>query len=176
MEITETQNIIGWLTGVLAVGIISIITGVYSIIKSGRMLPKELKGADLENRSKEVSIADQLDELATKAAEKTLKTQEKYDKLEERYCLLEDRVTEQDKVINHQNALIKEQTIRLDAQEVKVKEQDDEIYLLREELEGAKLYNESLIKQMQEAGVIPLPRPEPIVKTNKKKRGMNNGE
>ena len=65
MEITEAQNIIGWLLGVLAVGIISIITGIYSIIRSGKLMPKELKGVDLDNRSKEVSIADQLDELAT---------------------------------------------------------------------------------------------------------------
>ena len=175
MEITEAQNIIGWLLGVLAVGIISIITGIYSIIRSGKLMPKELKGVDLDNRSKEVSIADQLDELATKAAEKTLKTQEKYDRLEELYCSLEIRVNEQDKVILNQNSLIGEQTNRLDIQEIKIREQDEEIFILKEELEGAKLYNETLIKQMQEAGVIPLPRPE-IPSKLLRKKGVTNGK
>ena len=99
---TETTEMINWVVGVFLVGIISLIGGAISVIKAMRMLPKEEHSADLDNiskslelKSREVSIADQLDALATKAAEKTIKVQDRLDKLEEDYDTLESIIREQ---------------------------------------------------------------------------------
>lgn len=143
------QELIQWFIGVLVVSLISSITGIISIIKAGKMVPREIKGADLNNKSKEVSIADQYDILATKAAEKTLKMQDRLDKLETDYDALEDTIRRQADIIEKQN-------VRLDAQEQKIMEQDVEIDKLKCELNNSEQYNKALIQQMREQKLIPL--------------------
>lgn len=119
-------------------------------------MPKEIKSADLDNRSKEVSIANQYDELATKAAEKTLKTQERLTKIEDDYNNLSIKVTAQEEIMRQQAIIIKEQSSRLDIQEKKIREQEEEITLLKCELNNAQIYNTALIQQMREQSIIPL--------------------
>lgn len=155
MDFTQIQDVIGWVIGLFASSIIAIVVGIISIIKSGRMLPKDLRKADLENKDKEVSIADQLDEIATRAADRALKTQERLDNLEVDYLVLKNRVTEQDQIIREQAKIIKEQSERLKS--------------LSDELCNTQAYNSALIKQMHNANMIPVE----MINVNKKLHGLD---
>lgn len=175
-----TQDLITWIIGALLINIVTLGVSIISWIKSAKMMPKEIKGAELNNISKEISIANQLDELATKAADRTLKTQSRLDKLELDYENLEAKVKEQDEIIRTQNNTIKEQTGRLDMQDKKMKEQEDEIEFLKCELKNSKLYNQSLINQMREKNIIPIDiaviQAEDCEKKKRKKMNLSKEE
>lgn len=170
---TQIKDIVGWIIGIVLLNISTVIASVIVWVKAIKMMPKEVKGADLNNISKEVSIASQYDELATKAAEKTLKMQERLSKLEEDYEKLNDKVDEQDSIIKEQAQIIKEQSLRLDAQDTKIKEQEEEIELLKCELNNAQSYNSALIQQMKDKNIIPIENtatnPKDCKKTKNKK-------
>lgn len=151
-----TKEVIVWILVVIGTNLSAVILAVLSWIKAAKMIPREIKGSDLDNRSKEVSIADQLDELATRAADKAIKSQERLDKLESDYDLLKDKVQTQDDIIKDQADIINKQSIRLDLQEKKIMEQEEEITLLKCELNNAQLYNQALISQMREKSIIPI--------------------
>lgn len=192
MDTSQAQNLIGWFLGVLGIGVISIITGIYSVIKVSKMIPREVRGADLDNLSKEISIADQFDELATKAADKAIKAQTRVDELEKKYCEMEEdfkeqkvllsnlsaRSEEQDILIAEQAAVIEEQSKRLDLQDKKISEQEEEINLLHYELSNSNAYNLALIQQMKEQHIIPIEESAVIKndyeKSNRKKREFKN--
>lgn len=151
-----TQDLIVWIIGALLINLSTLAISIISWVKSAKMMPKEIKGADLNNISKEISIANQYDELATKAAEKALKLQERLDKIEDDYDSLSEKVDAQDIIIKQQAAIIKEQSARLDAQDTKIKEQEEEIENLKCELNNSQLYNYALISQMKEKNIIPV--------------------
>lgn len=149
MDITQVKDLIGWVLGVFVVGVISTITGVYNIIKAGRMLPKEMKNADLDNKEKEISIAGKMDEIATKAVDKTIKTQDRLDRLEGLYESLKDKVVEQEGIIEEQAKVIQEQKERLDKQEEVIED-------LRCELTITKAHNSALIQQLLDEKLEPV--------------------
>lgn len=167
----NAQALVNWLIGGLAAAIITSITGIFAIIKASRMMPKELKGADLNNRSKEISIADQYDELATRAADKAIRTQERLDKIEDDY----KKMKEEHEILLENYEALKE---KVETQEIKIKEQDEEIEKLRCELNNSKLYNDALIKQMKEANIIPIEKESlPLEKCKETKNGgKKNGK
>jgi len=195
MDFSEIRDLIGWGIGIFATSLIALIMGIINIVKSGKMLPSELKGADLNNKSKEVSLADQYDILATKAAEKVLKMQERLDKIDEDssimrgnfeamqedYEKLKDKVETQDCIIKKQELLIKEQGKRLDMQDNTIDGQKKEIETLTNKLNEAEKRNSELIKQLQTNGngVITTPLMEADKKekpkTTKKKKAVDNG-
>lgn len=195
MDITQVQNLIGWMVGVFFVGILSIISGVLAVIKAGKMNNREIKGADLSNKSKEVSIADQFEEIATKAAEKTLNTQLQLDKLQQDYKNVVERLEEQAKLMSDQADIIDEQSNRLDEQEEiikqqngrideqdrKIEDQNETIAVLECKLNNSEAYNKALIEQMKNAEITPVDlastKPEDCSKASmrrEEKRGKFN--
>lgn len=170
MDITEAKDLIYWIIGILLTSVTAGILGIINVVRAGKLLPKDMKGADLSNKSKEVSIAEQYDELATRAAEKVLKMQERLDKVEgdsetmelgfvslkKDYAELKEKIDTQAEIIEKQAIIIEEQSKRLDLQEKKIKDQQIEIELLKCELENAKAYNDALIEQMKIEKIIPV--------------------
>jgi len=185
MDFNEIKNATEWFFALLATSGIALILGLFNIIKSGKMLPRDIKKADLDNKSKEISIADQFNKLATDAAERALKLQEKIDMLESAsvslqsnftslnsdYALLKDMVEAQETVIGEQAIIIEEQSKRLDLQDAKIIEQQEEIETLKCELDNTRQYNEALIKQMRDAHIIPVD-----VKSISQKRCKDNSK
>jgi len=149
VDIGQIQNLVGWVIGVGIAGIISAIIGVISIVRSGKMLPKDLKGADLENKIKETNLADQYEEIADRAAQKVSKMQEKFDFLEIQLEQFKKQLEEQSKIITSQAETIKIQNERIDAQDV-------EIDKLKCEKSNSDIYIKELINQMEQASITPV--------------------
>jgi hypothetical protein len=158
MDIEKIQGLISWVIGVGAAGIISIIVGIISIIRSGRMLPRDLKAVDLENKMKETSLADQYEEIADRAAQKASKMQEKFDVLEIKLEEFKHQLEEQSKIITSQTLTIHMQSERIDAQDI-------EIEKLKCEKNNSDIYIEELINQIKQASIIPItPKNIPTLK------------
>jgi chromosome condensin MukBEF ATPase and DNA-binding subunit MukB len=154
----QTQNLIGWVIGTLVVGILSAVTGVVAIIRSGKMLSKDLKSADLENKLKETNLADQYEEIADRAAQKASKMQEKFDVLEIKLEEFKMQLEEQSKIITSQTLTIHMQSERIDAQDI-------EIEKLKCEKNNSDIYIEELINQIKQASIIPVnPKNIPTLK------------
>lgn len=127
----------------------SIILGVITWVKSAKLMPKELTKAELENRQAEVSLIDQYEMLATKAAEKAVNVQERLSKNEE-------DIETMKKTIKSQDETIRLQSLRLDQQDVKIREQTGEINGLVKKLNLSQAYNAALIKQMKNENLTPI--------------------
>jgi hypothetical protein len=174
MDIEKIQGLVGWVIGVGAAGIISIIIGVISIIRSGKMLPHDLKSADLENKMKETSLADQYEEIADRAAQKASKMQEKFEILEIKLEEFKLQLEEQRKIMASQAETIKVQSERIDAQDI-------EIGKLKCEKINSDIYIQELIKQIEDASITPInPKDIPTLKnceevSKVKKKRENNG-
>lgn len=171
------DNLITWIIVGLLTNLSALIAGIIAWIRSAKMMPKEVKGADLSNRSKEVSIADQFDALATKAAERAVQIQTRlsriesdYDTLKSEHDKLSTKVFEQEKVIREQELTISNQTCRINMQEKKIEDQDEIIATLRYDLDLAQEYNTKLRLQLTEFNIVPLENPKPKRKT---KNGTN---
>lgn len=156
MDISQAQDLVGWIIGLFASSFIAIAIGIINIVKSGKMLPREVKGADLDNdeknltnEEKRLGLAASYKAIAKQAADEALETNK-------RLCILEDKVNDQENVIKGQASIIEEQSKRLDLQDIKIKEQEEEIGVLRCELSNARTYNEALIQQMKNSQIIPI--------------------
>lgn len=163
MESTQIQEFVTWLIGGFFVSLVTFIGGVYAIVKSGRMIPREVKGADLKNKQAELDIVKQYDEIATMASDKTLKTQERLDKIEKDYNDLKrsnDALKENYEFLNNEYTSLREEhdvlKITVQTQEETIKRQEEEIYTLICELENARMYNDALIQQMKDKQIIPI--------------------
>jgi hypothetical protein len=151
------ENIITIITFLLGGGVFTGAIALIDFIKKSKMLKKDLKAADLDNKNKELEIAEQMEGMATRAIERAMGTQERLDKLEadylelkSNYLGLKDKVEKQDIIIAEQVEIIEELTC---------------------DLENNKLYNSALIKQMQDAEIIPIGiETLPIKDYNKKSR------
>lgn len=174
-----TKEVITWILITIATNLSAVVLAILSWVKAAKMLPKELKGSDLDNKSKEISIAEQYDEMATRAAQKTLDLQNKLDCLEINFneikksyetlslsCeKLSSRIGEQDEIIKKQSETINMQTMRLN-------EQEGEISSLRADLLLSQEYSQLLVNEMKLRNLTP---PEPP-KKQKKKNGNGNSE
>jgi uncharacterized coiled-coil protein SlyX len=162
MDVENIQGLVGWIIGVGITGLISIIIGVISIIRSGKMLPKDLKGADLSNEQKEADLAKIYKGIAAETAMETIE-------VNKRLSILEEKVHDQDIIIMKQNETIREQGEKIAAQ-------DEIISILRCKLDNSEKYNKALIEQMQREKIAPisqvnmaLPDCEEISKAKKKR-------
>ena len=139
MGIAEVTELFKWVIGIGVLAILSSIASIIGIVRSGRMLPLEVKGAVLDNKEKEVTIADKFEDIANKAADKALKAQGSLDELEElmntKLKILEDKI---------------------DNQNLKIAEQETEIASLKCEINNYKLYTSALIEQLRIANIIPV--------------------
>jgi len=142
MDITQVQGLVGWIIGILATSVVSGIIGIISIVRAGKMLPKDLRGADLENRSREVGIADQYEELAERAAQKTIKLQNRLDVYENGQLQLEAGQADLKRQLESQNEVIERQAETIEG--------------LICEINNYKTYTNALIEQIKEAQLIPI--------------------
>jgi len=156
VDITQIQDIAGWLIGIFATSVVTGIIGVISIIRAGKMLPKDLRNADLDNREKEIDIADKYEILAEKAAQKAIQLQDRLDKYENVQLQLKtdqndlkNKVDNQEIIIEKQASIIEKQAEKLDAQEVQIKG-------LICEINNYKIYTTELIQQLKNANVVPV--------------------
>lgn len=143
MDIAQWQNLIGWIIGVAAVGVLSLIGSLFAIIRSGKMLPKDLKGADIKNEQDEANLAQTYKAIATEAAQDALS-------LNQRLSDLEIKVHEQDILIMQQA-----ETIKLQGEQIAA--QDEIIAVLQCKLSNSEKYNKKLIEQMQREKITPIP-------------------
>ena len=118
MDITEIKDLIAWIIGLSATSVVALVVGVISIVRAGKLLPREVRGVDLDNRMKEADLALKMEGAADRALAKSQTMQMRLDTIEIKYDTLEDRVREQDKIIAAQTKIIEEQVSRLSAQEV----------------------------------------------------------
>ena len=174
MDITQIQGLIYWVIGIFGLSLVSLITGVYAIIRSGKMLPKELKGADLNNEGKEVDIAKLYKGLAAETALETLE-------VNKRLKALEDKVENQEGIIKNQASTIIIQSDRLDMQDKKIEQQDEIIFILECKLNNSEQYNKALIEQMQKERITPMSNVnmgmadcDKLSKTKKNRRNNDN--
>ncbi len=168
----------------IATGISALIVSIITWIKNARMMPRDEKKADLENKSKEISIVAQYEEMATKATEKALAAQERLNKIEdelermrEEIDALQTKISEQDKIIKQQAAIIEQQEARLNAQQAQIASQEEIINTLKTDLNICLQYSVDLINQMREQNIVPREMPkfktiseEQIEKTVRKKK------
>jgi uncharacterized coiled-coil protein SlyX len=139
MDITQITELVKWVIAIGFAGIISTITGIILIVKAGKMLPRELRGVDLDNKGKEVSIADQFEDIATKAADKAIKAQGELDLLEQR---MNSKISSLEEKIDNQNTIIEDNR--------------SEIAALKCEINNYKIYVDALIKQLRMANIVPV--------------------
>lgn len=151
-----TKELITWILIVVGTNLSAVILAIISWIRAVKMIPRELEASDLDNKIKEASIAEQMDELATKAADKAIRLQERLDVLEKEHELLKEEVGKQKSIAREQADTIIMQNTRLDLQEKKIEEQEGQIETLKSDLFKAQAYNMALIKQMQEENMIPI--------------------
>lgn len=185
MDITQIKEVIGWIIGLFSTSVVALIIGIISIIRSGKMLPRDLKGADLtnkekekvidgadlDNRAKELDLIERYDGLIADLTIKydTLKKEyeniknenetlrDDYIILKDEQLILREKINSQDIVINHQTSIIEEQK--------------EEITMLMCELNNYKEYTKALIEQMKEAQMIPVEmKTLPLEDCTKKKR------
>jgi hypothetical protein len=168
------------LIAIFATSVISLVLGIISIIRSGRMLPKDIKGAelanegtDLNNKDKEISIAQKYETLADRASDKVIAMQKQLNEnteqsiilsgkmsiLQTQYEILKEKLENQELIIQQQSLIIEEQSKRIDLQDKKIKEQQEEIALLRCELNKTKVHNSNLRNQIIETGGSPVAPP-----------------
>lgn len=150
------EPLVRWLIALIISNISTFILAVVSWVKSAKMTPKEVRGADLGNVSKELSIADQFDALASKAAERAVNLQSRltslenqYSELKEQHGILSGKVGEQDSIIEEQSRIISEQEIRIAGQGEQIREQEELISSLRIDLNTAQETNIKLSNQLK---------------------------
>ena len=142
MDITQIDNLLGWIVGFFITSGATMILSFISIYRAGKLLPKELKGAELDNRMKEADLALKMEGAADRALEKSEIMRGRLNSLEDKYCILEDKIKEL-------NEIIVNQSIRITAQEL-------EISTLICELGNSKIYTNALISQMKQSSIIPV--------------------
>jgi len=151
MDFTEIQGVIGWVIGLLSTSVIAIGIGIFNIIRSGKMIPRETRGADLVNNGKEVDVARAWKGLAAETARETLEVNKRLKDLEDKTEVQEDTIKKLELRIEEQDCLIAKQAIRID-------EQDRTIEVLETKLTESETYNKELIAQMQKEKITPKSR------------------
>lgn len=158
----STQGLINWILVVVFTNLAAIGTAILAFVKASKMIPKEVEGAELDNKGKEASVADQFNEIALKAAEQAVVLQDRLLRIEGDYNMLKSahdelarKVVMQDVTIKEQARTIDTQTIRLNQQGTKLTEQDELIASLRFDLDATTEYNETLIRQLKAKNITP---------------------
>jgi hypothetical protein len=136
---------LNWLKDINGVTIISIITNIglfIKIIRDGKMLSRDIKGADLDNQNKEASLVKIYNEIAVSASEKMKELQESYSNLEKRFDVLQRKVDSQDILL-------------LEYNENSVK-QNKKIEYLECQISNYEKYNSMLIQQIRKEQLAPI--------------------
>jgi hypothetical protein len=175
LEIT-TQNLVIWFIVTGGISIISIITGIITIIKSGKMLPKELDGADLSNKEKDVDIASKMDDLLTNAIAKAVDWQGKFDRLDAESRDNKIKLDTALAMVDSQGKLITIQGERILALEALSETQKCEIIELTTEVSNYALWTTALVKQLEIAELKPVRMEEVAGVDTSAIRGKSDGK
>lgn len=176
MELTEET--VRVLVAFIITNSIAIVGAIFAWVRAIKMIPKEVKGAELDNMGKEASVADKFNDIALKAAEQTVNLQAKLISIEVSYNMLKAahdelaiRVVNQDMTMKEQARTIEAQTARLNQQGNKINEQEELIASLRSDLDATNAYASALVEQMKSANLVPLEAP-----VRRKTNGKHVGE
>ena len=153
MDITKITD---WVIGSLIVGILLIVTNIISIIRAGKMMPKELKGAELSNKEAEIDIVSKMDATLSNSIERALNLQSKLDDLDKKLRDQNDEICDLGKKIESQNDIIKIQGDKIIALEHLSKSQKEEIDLLTTEVNNYSLWTNALVDQLQNVDLKPI--------------------
>lgn len=181
MDVQGTQELIYWIVGILLTSVTAGILGIINVVRAGKLLPRDMKTADLTNTSKEITVVDQYRDLTERLTERVVKLQdsleeerslsasklfllqsqvdkneESYINLNKEYYEIKIKIETQKRIIEEQTTIISEQNKRLDLQERKITDQQVEIEVLRCELEKAKKQNLKLVKQIKSGSIVEL--------------------
>lgn len=144
-----TKDIVAWIIGIGAASVLSLITGIFAIFRSGKMLPKEIQCAELNNKKLETEILGKTQEMLNNAVSSAVSWQTRFDKLDDEFrqtrCELEN--------IKEKSL---EQTDRIIALEALSKSQKDEIIALTTEVNNYSLWTNALVKQLEIAELKPV--------------------
>jgi chromosome segregation ATPase len=176
------MDIFGFITALS--GISALIISILTWIKSAKLMPKEVKKADLENEIKEATIAEQYQNIITKEIQKSLSYQDRISSLEKEFSDLRSqifelskKVKEQEDIIAHQTEIIEQQNARLNAQQAQIASQEETINTLKNDLNISIQYSLNLINRMKDSGIVPEEMPklssipeEQIKKVSKNKK------
>ena len=142
MDITQIENLGTWIIVFFLTSGATMILSFISIYRAGKLLPKELKGAELENRTKEIDLAIKMEQAADRAVVKSDAMRARLESIEDKYYELENKV--------------KAQEILIDSQARRITAQENEISSLVCELGNYKIYTNGLISQMKQSNIIPI--------------------
>lgn len=145
----NAKDIIGWIIAAGGMSILSMIGAVFAIIKSGAMLPKEIEGADLNNKKTETEILQKMQDMLKNAINDTAEWQNKFDKLD---C---EARNNRDELNNLKDQTV-EQNERILALETISKDQKQEIIELTAEVNNYYLWTNALVKQLEKAELKPI--------------------
>jgi hypothetical protein len=171
----NAQNVLGWLIGSVATSVISLIAVIITIVKSGIMLPKEIEGADLNNRKTEADILEKMQGILEKSIDKSAEWQIKFDKLDCEARETRDKLEKITEQYDLQDQKLIEQNNRIIALESLSESQKKEIIELTAEVNNYYLWTNALVKQLEKAELKPVKMEEvegfepSIVKSSKKK-------
>lgn len=138
----DIKEIINWLVGTVIVGIVLIITNIISIIRAGKMMPKELKGADLLNKQTEIDITAKMDTMLGNSIAKALDWQKRFDELDDRFRIQEEE--------------LESQKNRIIVLECLSETQKKEINVLTAEVNNYSLWTNALVEQLQKVDLKPI--------------------
>ncbi len=175
-ELEITQNLVVWIIGTGIGSVVSIIIGVIAIIRSGKMLPKELEGADLNNKEKDVDIASKMDDLLTNAIAKALDWQAKFDKLDNEARDNTVKLNTVQATADSQGKLLAIQGERILALETLSETQKCEIVELTTEVNNYSLWTNALVAQLERALLKPVRMEEVSGVNTAAIRGKSDGK
>lgn len=162
-----TKELVTWLLLIVATNLSAVILAIMSWVKAAKMIPRDIKAADLDNQAKEGSVADQFNTIAIKAAEQATILQGRLLRIEGDYNILKSahdelvkKVILQDIALKEQLRTVEAQTARINQQDGKISEQEELISSLRFDLNATTEYNYILIAQMKEKNLVPVESPK----------------
>lgn len=165
MEANNITTILLILTNLIALGASAI-----SLIKSSKLLPKEIADKDLDIKEREMSLAEKYENMMLKSAEDKKEVLGQLDILEHSYTTLksvvaeklllieeqEQRLNVQEEKITELNNKIKGQDTKIRNQNTKIRKQTEEIISLTKQLDRMERYNCALVEQMKKENIIPI--------------------
>jgi chromosome segregation ATPase len=143
---------------------------IISLIRSSKLLPKELENATLDVKEREISLAEQYENMMQKSVTDKKEILSQLDTLEHSYSSLKNvvadklllieeqeiRISAQDEKIEELSKKIRSQDTRIRNQNTKIRKQAEEITVLTKQLDRMERYNCALIEQMKNANIVPL--------------------
>lgn len=165
--------IIKWVN--ILASIVALVVGITSWIKSKKLMPEEIEKVKLENASKEVSIAEQFNNLAISAAKQVNELHERVTKIEKEYREIQsENANMKDKhdalSKSHIELQSKHNTLKSEHNALKEEYEslNEKLITVESDLTVAQEYINTLIEQLKESNIPP--KPQVRIKTTSKQK------